>query len=168
MLDDIWFTLHVNPEPWAVGTISGKRMSPDQNLVAYQNAVREALREHNTLPSTHRRLEFYFFRNVARYIDAGDRRRHRNQADATNMQKALEDALQGILFDNDREITDIRSVISMQGSNVDPMILIRAMPSGDPMFETLSNVPNEVMVASMKAAGAPVRAKNSWGEDDDF
>src|SRR4051794_39473343 len=101
-----WFVLHINPEPWAVGSISGKRISPNPNLVAFQSAVREEL-EGQTLPRDFRKLEFFFFRQTAKYIDTSDHVRQRNQADTTNCQKALEDALQGVLFHNDREIVDI-------------------------------------------------------------
>ena len=89
-MDDIWYVLYVNPEPWAVGSISvgskGARMSPNPNLVAFQNAVREDLkgRGEELLPSEYRRFEFYFFRQTAVYLDSLDRRRSRNQADATN------------------------------------------------------------------------------------
>lgn len=134
MAEPIRYTLWLNPEPWAVGTISagrknGKifsRMSPDPNLVAYQKAVKEELVDAEKLPSDYTKLTFFFWRQQAVYLDAADRRRHRNQADATNMQKGLEDALQGVLFDNDRDIQDIRSVIVDQGPNVNPCIVIQA------------------------------------------
>ena len=135
MNEPIRYTLWLNPEPWAVGTISsgrskgGKifaRMSPDPNLAAYQRAVKEELADAEMLPEGFTKLTFYFWRQQATYLDAADRRRHRNQADATNMQKGLEDALQGILFENDRDIRDIRSVIMEQGPNVEPCIVIQA------------------------------------------
>jgi Holliday junction resolvase RusA-like endonuclease len=137
MLNAIRFTLWLNPEPWAVGTIStgrkqGKffsRMSPDPNLAAYQQAVREELSGASKLPENFTKLTFFFWRQRAAYLDAADRRRHRNQADATNMQKGLEDALQGILFDNDRDVRDIRSVIMEQGPKVEPCIVIQAEPA---------------------------------------
>ena len=131
MVNHLYFVLKVNPEPWAIGEVSrtksGARISPNPNLAAFQNAVREELDECEPLPDTFRKLTFYFWRQQARYIDAGDRVRQRNQADATNMQKALEDALQGVLFENDRDVRDIRSVIVDQGAHVkEPGIIIRA------------------------------------------
>lgn len=126
-----YFILHINPEPWAIGEVSrtkhGARISPNPNLAAFQNAVREELSEAKMLPDDFRKLTFYFWRQQARYIDTKDRIRQRNQADATNMQKALEDALQGVLFKNDREVRDVRSVIVDQGPHVkEPGIIIRA------------------------------------------
>lgn len=134
MYEPIRYTLWLNPEPWAVGSISsgrknGKifsRMSPDPNLAAYQRAVKEALQDAEKLPSDYTKLTFFLWRQQAAYLDSADRRRHRNQADATNMQKGLEDALQGILFDNDRIVQDIRTVIMEQGPNVEPCIVIQA------------------------------------------
>jgi Holliday junction resolvase RusA-like endonuclease len=140
MSDPIRYTLWLNPEPWAVGTISsgrskgGKifaRMSPDPNLAAFQRAVKEELADAQMLPENYVKLTFFFWRQQAVYLDSADRRRHRNQADATNMQKGLEDALQGILFQNDRDIRDIRSVIVEQGPSIEPCIVIQAEPLPD-------------------------------------
>ncbi len=134
MSEPIRYTLWLNPEPWAVGTISsgrknGKifsRISPDPNLAAFQRAVKEELIGVPMLPSDYTKITFFFWRQQAVYLDSLDRRRHRNQADATNMQKGLEDALQGILFENDRDVQDIRSVIIEQGLNITPCIVIQA------------------------------------------
>ena len=171
-MTSLWFTLHINPEPWAVGSIStgarGARMSPNPNLVAFQNAVRESMAGTEMLDSKYRRFEFYFFRQTAVYLDSRDRKRSRNQADATNMQKGLEDALQGILFENDRDVVDIRSVIAMQGPEVEPMILIRAMPVGDVMSDILDTVPVDVLKAGFAGAAAPKRAKNEWDDGGFF
>lgn len=128
-----YYLLRVNPEPWAIGTIaagrskSGKtfgRMSPNPNLVAYQSAVREEL-ENLHFPSYEEyRLKFWFWRNTARYLDPSDRVRSRNMADATNMQKGLEDALQGIVFDNDRRVKEIRSMVMAQGPDTVGQVVI--------------------------------------------
>lgn len=129
-MNPIWIKLWLNPEPWAIGSVSrgktGARISPNPNLVAFQSAVRGELEGHELLPETHRKITFYFWRQQAQYLDMSDKVRSRNQADSTNMQKGLEDALQGILFKNDREIRDIRSVIVQQGHTVEPCILIKA------------------------------------------
>lgn len=134
MTGTYWYHLHVNPEPWAVGNAAvgrrnGKtfaRISPHAGLKAYQEAVREELDDVTKLPDGQYRLTFFLWRQQAQYIDIGDKRRQRNQADATNMQKALEDALQGVLFDNDREVQDIRTRIVSQGSHIEPLIVIKA------------------------------------------
>lgn len=154
MVDNYQFVLWINPEPWAVGTISsgrknGKifsRMSPDPNLVAFQKAVKESFEGLPMLPADFTKLTFYFWRQQAVYLDAADRRRHRNQADATNMQKGLEDALQGILFENDRNVREIRSVIVEQGPKIEPCIVIQA----ERYVETWVTEIGDIMYAEMR------------------
>lgn len=131
-----WYYLDLNPEPWSIGTIStgrknGKvfgRMSPNHGLVAYQEAVRSELEDVVSLPPGEYELVFYFWRQRIQYETASGRKATKNQVDATNMQKALEDALQGVLIDNDRNVRDIRSVIVEQGTSVRPAVVIKAAP----------------------------------------
>lgn len=152
----IWLVAPVNPEPWTVGTISYKRISPSPNLVAYQSALREELAGVEMLPPEYRKITFYFFRQQAQYIDMRDKIRTRNQADATNMQKATEDALQGILFDNDREVMDIRSVIVQQGPHVlMPGVVICAEEFVVP------ELPDDVMLELVNRSN-PRPSKNVW------
>lgn len=129
-MEPIWHQMWLNPEPWAIGSVTprrgGNRISPNVNLVTYQEAVKEALADVEMLPPDYRKITFYFWRQQAQYIGMDDRVRSRNQADSTNMQKALEDALQGVLFENDREVRDIRSMIVEQGYDVTPCIWIKA------------------------------------------
>lgn len=127
----------INPEPWtasegSIGRHKGKltvQFYKSAGLEAYQQAVKEELLLNYT-PDDRLHgdgepidLEFYFWRNLAT-TDLIERRGRRNRADATNMQKALEDALQGVLFPNDRDVRSIRSVIVEQGADVEPAILI--------------------------------------------
>lgn len=164
-----FYVLHLNPEPWAVGSVSiGKsggqhvgRISPNPNLAAFQNAVREALEGVPMLPPESYKLTFYFWRQQAKYIDTADRVRQRNQADATNLQKGLEDALQGVLFDNDRDVQDIRSVIVDQGTQVQPCIIIRAEIAGD-FSNELAGLPMDVLEKLVRGTGNPFQAS---GED---
>lgn len=131
-----WFVIPVNPEPWSVGTIStGRknggtfgRMSPSALLVAYQEAVREHLDGVPELPFGDYDLRFFFWRELEEYRTESGRRQSRHVADATNMQKALEDALQGYLIDNDRNVQHIESTIVDQGKDVKPCIVIEARP----------------------------------------
>lgn len=176
MAGPIWIKLRVNPEPWAVGTITrvkgGARLSPDPNLVAFQRAVREELENEKMLPDDYRKITFYFFRQRVQYLDNRDKVRTRNQADATNMQKALEDALQGILFANDREVRDIRSVIVDQGVDVTPMILIKAEPIDEATFKhkALLDAPmnfiKDFLLGKKPEPEAP--ASNTWGDGEDL
>ncbi len=117
----------INPQPWSV-SIRGKNGALD----AYQNAVKEELADYDIEPwpvGVPVKLYFEFWRQLESVVDA-DRRRHRNQyADATNLQKALEDALQGVLFTNDRYVPDIHTRIKAQGADVEPKIVIRISPA---------------------------------------
>jgi Holliday junction resolvase RusA-like endonuclease len=133
-----WFVLDINAEPWAIGPLSigyakggGKFPSVGQNaqLKAYQEAVAESVKRQfagEMIPLGEKvELEFYFWRNRAEYTTASQRAHRKHEADATNMQKATEDALQGILFANDRDVSSIRSVIVEQGPDVSPRIVIK-------------------------------------------
>jgi Holliday junction resolvase RusA-like endonuclease len=121
-----YYVLHINPEPWAIGNINYKSISPNLTLKAFQEAVRDEMEGVEQLPAGEYRLRFYFWRQMARYIDMNDKMKSRHQADATNMQKALEDALQGVLIDNDRNVRHIGSLIMAQGTHVEPRIVIAA------------------------------------------
>lgn len=172
-----YYVLHLNPEPWAIGNASvGRRsgaltarISPNPNLAAFQNAVREELEGVKMLPPERYKLTFFFWRQQARYIDAADHLRQRNQADATNLQKGLEDALQGRLFDNDRDVQDIRSVIVEQGPKVNPCIIIKAETAGD-FAEDLANLPMDVLEDLVRGTGNPFQAggDDKWAEAQDL
>ncbi len=126
----------VNPEPWAIGSVGvtnkgGKyRGFVGQNLQLrnYQDAVRTEIKkqletsEYATwFPvSVPTRVHLYFYRRLDDYKLEGDRKSSRNYADATNMQKAFEDAMQGVLIENDRNNIQVSSAIMEQGPDVTP------------------------------------------------
>lgn len=149
---DAVFTINsINPEPWTSGTVGTGRkggktygtMVKDGGLIAYQQAVREWFAQNwpailhmpadhlSTAPVT---LEFHLWRQRAQYAGPSGRMVRKSQADATNLQKALEDALgegkidgkmvPGILFKNDRQVVDIRTIIKEQGYETEPKIVI--------------------------------------------
>lgn len=133
MNKDYWFSMNLNSEPWSVGSLSiGKRngkfypkMSPNHQLVAFKEAVKEELEQVKHLPTGEYELTFYIWRKLERY--QGEKKMvQKNQTDATNLQKALEDGLQGVLFDNDRNVRDIRTIIVEQEVHTEPRIIIRA------------------------------------------
>lgn len=164
-----WYILDgINPEPWeapqaSVGFRNGKpyvQMHKTEQLRAYQESVVDLLPQQNS----HRmrmwdgliELEFFFWRRLDSYGVGDGARSRRHLADATNMQKALEDALQGLLFLNDRNVVEIKSRIMAQGPNVEPRILIKVgerwenpswieekaehLASGVPRLEPKSNI----------------------------
>lgn len=128
----------VNPEPWAMGTASAGRrggtvkasVAPNQKLQVYQNAMREEISWMmvNKALQTFEgdmRIRLWFWRQVETG-HAGPARRAMtgNYADSTNLQKATEDAMQGLLYMNDRHTRAISSEIVEQGPEVEPSIVI--------------------------------------------
>ena len=69
-------------------------------------------------------LSFWFWRENVSYTDAGGKKRSRNSPDLSNMVKATEDAIQGILIDNDRDVVHIRSFLVERGKDVEPKVVI--------------------------------------------
>lgn len=134
-----WFVLDLNPEPWAIGPVGysrrGGKMSAyvgrNQQLDAYKQAIKEALGTDHAMIEGKVKLRFYFWRNRAEYSTPQARTHRKHEADATNMQKATEDALQGILFANDKDVNDVRSIVVEQGPDVIGRIVIMVAPSND-------------------------------------
>lgn len=168
-----WFVIPVNPEPWAIGSPSvgkkgGKfypRISPNPQLVSFQEAVREALADAEPLPEGKYGLTFYFWRRLDSYETQSGRRHRKHWADATNMQKATEDALQGVLFGNDRDVMDVHSKIVHQGPEVDGLIIVNAWNWTLP---DVSEIPQSVIVdATFAPEGKGVtNDSNVWPPPD--
>lgn len=134
MSSERWFHIEINPEPWAIGPLSTGRkngrifpmIGRNQQLHAFKEAVKAELADEDPLAEGEYRLEFYFWRQIARYTDTKGHKQSRNVADTTNLQKACEDALQGVLFSNDRDVKSVMSTIVEEGPEVKGQILIRA------------------------------------------
>jgi len=115
----------VNPEPWRSPGVPGKgRATKDGKQDAYQQALRDEIVEQNPnigafnfleFAGAPLSVEFFFWRSSA----------HNKQVDATNIQKATEDALQGILYTNDKANRHVESTICEQTVDTYPAILIR-------------------------------------------
>jgi hypothetical protein len=134
---DKWITvLGINPEPWAVGTAFATRskagvhagVSPNTKLVAYQNALKEELRARNFEPIENQTvrltLQMLFVRQVDSYTVRG-KTKTGNYADATNLGKGTEDAMQGILFPNDRQMAWTHPIVVDQGLQAEPFIAFK-------------------------------------------
>jgi Holliday junction resolvase RusA-like endonuclease len=130
-----YYVLAINPEPWAIGDVGAGRnkasgklysyVSPNHQLKSFQEAVREELEsQYPEKLEGEIRLCFWFWRQVAEYKDTDDKIRHRHQADLTNLTKGAEDACQGILFDNDRQVVSGAQEIVAQGLKVKPGVII--------------------------------------------
>lgn len=135
-----WLVVDVNPEPWAIGPVGvsrkGSKLIPyvgrNQQLNAFKESVAEAIKaDYPDLEMIQGRvrLVFYFWRNRAAYKTPSDMVHQKHEADLTNLQKATEDALQGILFFNDKVVNDVRSTLVEQNENVRGRIVIGFEPS---------------------------------------
>lgn len=129
-----WFVLDVNPEPWAVGPVGVARsngamhayVGRNQQLDSYKQAVTEELESQSPVKIDGKiEIEFYFWREIITYKNEKDANQRKHEADLTNLQKATEDACQGILFDNDRDVVSIESHIVDQGPGVHGKVVIR-------------------------------------------
>lgn len=113
----IAYAFPINPQPWAMGTVTPyKKVAPNKTLVAYQSAIRDSLVGAGAVildgPYS---IRFTFARTRERFINPAGKHGVQNQADATNMQKATEDALQGVLIGNDRDVFHVESDNHPQG-----------------------------------------------------
>lgn len=130
MSDGTWIIPQINPEPWTAPEVSigrrGGKLAPQvfkrEQLRQYQEAVADYIeRTYAPAPTEDELvLQFWFWREL-------DTPRSK-KSDATNLQKATEDALHGLLFENDRQVQDVRSIIVAQDVGVEPTIIIRWAP----------------------------------------
>lgn len=129
-----WYVLELNPEPWAVGPVGmGRRnnkpyayVGRNQQLHAFQEAVKEELV--SVMIEGPIELQFFFWRNRADYTTPQARTARKHEADGTNMAKALEDALQGVFYKNDKDVVSMHWEVVDQGPEVVGKIVIAIRP----------------------------------------
>lgn len=132
-----WLVLDINPEPWAVGPLSTVRtkggslrsvMGRNQELYTYQQAIKSMVTNAQKLAGNVA-ITVYLWRKLEEGFIGGGRRTVRDaRPDATNMLKAAEDALQGLLYDNDENNVDVRAVIVERSPNTRPLVVIKVEP----------------------------------------
>jgi hypothetical protein len=125
-----WYVLSLNPEPWRVGPISVGRKTQgnpypvvgrDQQLYNYQLAVQEELKRQGAVMRSLKigdegyELVFFFHHVLESYQTATGRNSKDRPADLTNLAKATEDAIQGVLIDNDTFVVKQTNYISRSG-----------------------------------------------------
>lgn len=126
----------LNPEPWTspevgIGRRNGKpypRFYSNEQMKNYKAAVQsetEAQLPPGWEPCDENvSLTLYFWRALEPYQTPQARRSRKHEADATNLQKATEDALQGVLFTNDKNVIHVESWIMEQEHHTEPLIVI--------------------------------------------
>lgn len=167
MMEYRWFVLDVNPEPWEIGPVGVARsegklrpyVGRNAQLAAFQQAVKEEIGDPDKFTGKFS-VRFVFWRNRAEYVTPQARTHRKHEADTTNLQKATEDALQKVLFDNDKDVLDIRSTLVEQGPDVKGRIVI-----GIKVIEReleLPDLPQEVwdLLDALDSQSAP--SDNSW------
>jgi len=163
-----WFIVPVNPQPWTVPTFSAGMKNghmfcspaPDAKGNDFKEAVQEELRAQNAyMMKAPYRIEFWFDHKLEST---------RSKAvDATNMQKLAEDALQGIVIDNDRNVSEIHSYNFEQDGMAAGMFLIHvvdnAKPPGIPyhILVEWAKVRNAILEGKMNKMKA-IKETNTW------
>lgn len=129
----------LNPEPWTAGDLSTMRKGgrvipitlPNGNLRSYKETVKEmvgsALEELGIATpvfpkDTPLMVHFYYWRQWQEFTIIG-RKARRKHSDTSNMTKALEDALQGLIYHNDSKNVVAFGHTVESGPDVDPKIL---------------------------------------------
>lgn len=121
-----WIQIPINPEPWAVSVTTRGGTYKPAKLQAYQSAIAADVKKllpaaplwtHADHPVGGIVMEFFFWRST----------KYGQFCDITNLIKSTEDAMQGVLFDNDRLVHRVIGEIVEQGQHVtQPRVLIRA------------------------------------------
>lgn len=126
----------LNPEPWtspqvSIGRKGGKHFPmfySNEQMKNYKSALAQEVK--HQLPEDFELLEepislvFYFWRRLDEYKSPQARRSRKHEADATNLQKATEDALQGTLFKNDKDVVSVTSYLMEQTHSTEPAVVI--------------------------------------------
>jgi Holliday junction resolvase RusA-like endonuclease len=135
-MKESWYYAEINPVPWTVPSISIRRskngkpypqLYSSETLVTYKKALYGEIKKDYKLDEPTKspvRLEFYFSRKIESFNTKG-RKRNSNYADATNLQKAAEDALQGLLFVNDSQVTQVSSTVVAQDPDALPWVVVK-------------------------------------------
>jgi Holliday junction resolvase RusA-like endonuclease len=168
MTDWQYFAIDINPEPWAIGPLSvirqGGKMVPivgrNTQLWHFKQAVKEAMGTQEMIEGPID-LKFWFWRRRDAYKTPQARTHRKHEADVTNLQKATEDALQGVLYKNDKDVKHIESIMVEQGEDVEPMIGIGIKPYS----QRLPWIPDTLqeMIDDLEAERGNELSDNSWG-----
>lgn len=162
-----WFVLDVNPEPWAVGPVgTGRRngkvyayVGQNQQLKAYQEAIKEAIGEADLFLEGPMEILFLFWRRRDEYTTPQARTHRKHEADDTNMVKAAEDALQGVLFKNDKDTHIVHGVVVEQGPRVRGKVVIGIRQIWNEVQDIVRSLPMQV---KNEIAALDEQSGNEW------
>jgi Holliday junction resolvase RusA-like endonuclease len=168
--DTRWFVLALTAQPWAIGPLGvgfrGKKpyayIGPNQQLQAYQEALREELDGAGVLEGEVE-VQLFIWRQLETAKNFGGRDRKAKTSDATNIQKATEDALQGILIENDRNVRRISTEIVAQDEDTKSCILVCVKP-----YQPLNPdvIPDPVWAEIEDAQHRPHMVELPWSNPD--
>lgn len=170
-----WFVLDINPEPWAIGDVGVRRnggklkgfVGRNQQLWNYQQAVKEAVGTGHELIRGKVKLTCIFWRRRDEYRNHQARTHRTGEADATNMLKATEDALQGVLYVNDKDNNEVHSYIIDQDTDTRPRIIICVAPNSDPP-DIINQLPDDVLqqMKDLEEPPAALPEDDPWADGD--
>lgn len=175
VVDEQWFVLDVNPEPWEIGPLNvvrkGGQFRPfvgrSQQLHDYKLAVAEGIRRGSQpyhMIDGDVSLTCWFWRHRPDYETWQARRHRKHEADDTNLFKATEDALQGILYDNDKNNVHIQGFVVAQGPDVEPGVIICAKPAPG-VADMMRLIPPDVLCRLAKPTSTPTEDPQYSGSD---
>lgn len=128
-----WYILEINPDPWAIGPVGYARrngkmsayVGRNQQLDAYKKAVAEEMADvHPVMLSGKIGLVLFFWRTIDVYETSQAKAARSHEADNTNLQKATEDALQGILYKNDKDVVFNQTTMVDQSTTAPGRVVI--------------------------------------------
>jgi Holliday junction resolvase RusA-like endonuclease len=136
MPKSFWYIVpNLNPVPWSSPSVSigHKNGKPFPMVYAatemknYKQALKDEIeRMYPDAPLIEDEIALRFF--FWRRLDLGDKKKGRKSrghvADATNLQKSTEDALQGVLFKNDIQVIHTESWLMEQTDETKPLLVV--------------------------------------------
>lgn len=138
----------------------------DELVASYQEEIRDELsRQGAYLMDPGYKIEFFFHR-IKETVNTGSGRRNtRSTSDATNMQKAIEDAMQGVVITNDTHTVDIHSrIVPSDSMTSEPFVFVRVtgeykMTSAN-LFTSYFN--QDVLTSALAERDSLVEDDNTW------
>lgn len=133
----------INPQPWTVGVLGiawskGAQRHPYPTLTKsgqldiYQKALMDAV--YAKLPPGFVQYDeplavhFLFWRQLESWVNEKGKMSRSMTADATNLQKAAEDAIQKVVYKNDQSNVRVQTDIVEQTNFTTPLIVIKVRP----------------------------------------